>query len=140
MFLLLLGDPVCAAATAKRGSALAHEQNQFLSKDRDSQTRRKKTDTPGWTRTSDPLLRRQMLYPLSYGGSVITLRNQSDLGKIPNLCSPSKLTIVVEPYSGAFLPLCKEYDLARVIAEVFGHMEDRIQYGLRVTLGVNLAL
>src|SRR5215211_1142582 len=24
-------------------------------------------DAPGWTRTSDPLLRRQMLYPLSYG-------------------------------------------------------------------------
>ena len=22
---------------------------------------------PGWARTSDPLLRRQMLYPLSYG-------------------------------------------------------------------------
>jgi hypothetical protein len=27
------------------------------------------TGTPGWTRTNDPLLRRQLLYPLSYGGT-----------------------------------------------------------------------
>jgi hypothetical protein len=28
-------------------------------------------NAPGWTRTSGPLLRRQMLYPLSYGSTSI---------------------------------------------------------------------
>ena len=35
-----------------------------------------KRDAPGWARTSDPLLRRQMLYPLSYGS---TLFNDADV-------------------------------------------------------------
>lgn len=34
----------------------------------------KSPDAPGWNRTSDPLLRRQVLYPLSYEGGPILSR------------------------------------------------------------------
>ena len=40
------------------------------------------SNAPGWARTSDPLLRRQMLYPLSYGSALF---NDADVSMRPTV-------------------------------------------------------